>query len=187
MKVIFNALYYLIVAAIVLVAVLLFATVTPIPGNIQAKVVKSGSMEPSIKTGDLVVIAPSQTYEIGDVITFGPDTATQIPTTHRIVSVSGSGESQTFVTQGDANEEPDPITVNREDVSGKVVVTVPYLGYVLDFARTPLGFILLVGVPAGAIILEEISKIAREVKLMRNKKLAHATEDANPKRQDAQV
>ena len=54
--------------------------------------------------------------------------------------------------------------------------TVPYLGYVLDFAKRPIGFVLLVGVPALIIIFDEIGKIIREIKLMRRKKqLSNAT------------
>src|SRR3989344_7105026 len=106
MKIIFNTIYYLFVAGIVLIALLLLATVVPIPGNLKAKVVKSGSMEPAIRTGGLVLIVPSVSYKVGDVITFGADTKTQIPTTHRIVSVEGEGSRRTFTTKGDANDAP---------------------------------------------------------------------------------
>ncbi len=183
MKVLLNALYYLFITCIVIVALLLFATVTPIPGNVKAKVVKSGSMEPAIKTGDLVIIAPSKSYEVGDVITFGPDTKAQIPTTHRIVAIEG----ENFQTKGDANEEPDPVPAALTDVSGKVILTVPFLGYVLDFARTPLGFVLVVGVPALAIIAEEIGKIVREVRSMKKKKTSHAKVKAKTEDESEEV
>jgi signal peptidase I len=170
MKVLSNTIYYLFVTAIVVIALLLLSTIVPIPGNFQAKIVKSGSMEPAIRTGGLVFIHPAQTYEIGDIITFGKDTKTQIPTTHRIVEVNGEGSARTFITKGDANEEADPTATKVSDVSGKVIFSVPYLGYILDFAKKPLGFMLLVGVPAIIIISDEIRKIILEVKAIKRKK-----------------
>jgi signal peptidase len=170
MKILFNSIYYLFVAGIAVIALLLLTTMIPIPGNLQAKVVKSGSMEPSIKTGGIVFVHPSTSYEVGDIITFGKDTKTVIPTTHRIVKVNGNGSSKTFTTKGDANDVADPTDTRLGDVSGKVVFSVPYLGFVLDFARKPLGFSLLVGVPAVVIILEEIGKIIREARLIRRRK-----------------
>lgn len=177
MKVIFNTLYYFFVVVVMLTALLLLATLAPISGNFKVKVVKSGSMEPAIHTGGIVVIKPSQTYKVGDIITFGPDTKTQIPTTHRIVSIAGSGSQQMFTTKGDANDAEDPAPAKLSDVKGKVVLTVPYLGFVLDFAKKPIGFALLVGVPAVIIILDELGKILREIRLMRRRKLLNERED----------
>lgn len=171
MKFLFNLIYYTFVVAILAIAIMLLATLVPIPGNFKIKVVKSGSMEPYIKTGGIVVIKPSSDYTLNDVITFGKDTKTQIPTTHRIVAIDGTGPLRTFTTKGDANESEDPSPTRLSEISGKVIFTMPYLGYVLDFAKKPIGFFLLVGVPAIAIILEEIMKIFSEIKNMRKRKI----------------
>ena len=176
MKVLFNTIYYVFLASIITIALLLVITIVPVPGNLKAKIVKSGSMEPTIKTGALVFIKPSASYKVGDIVTFGADTKTQIPTTHRIVEVIGSGSLQRFSTKGDANDSADPQTIRLSDIHGKVFFSLPYLGYVLDFARQPLGFALLIGVPTVIIIIDEIGKILREVSLMRRKKLLNATE-----------
>jgi signal peptidase len=171
MKFLFNFIYYFFVIAIVLIASLVLTTLVPVPGNLKVKVVKSGSMEPYIKTGGIVVIKPSTNYLVNDVITFGEDTRTQIPTTHRIISVVGEGSSVEFITKGDANDTEDPEKVKPSTVKGKVVLTIPYLGYVLDFAKQPLGFGILVGVPAFVIIIEEIGKIIAELRNMKRRKL----------------
>lgn len=42
----------------------------PIPGDLHIYSVETGSMEPSIKTGSVVFVAPAENYKIGDVITF---------------------------------------------------------------------------------------------------------------------
>jgi signal peptidase len=140
---------------------LLLGTMLPIPGNIEIKIVKSGSMEPAISTGSLVVVKPATTYRAGDIITFGKDTKNDIPTTHRIIEITSAGS---FLTKGDANEEADPNPVARQDVIGAVLLSVPGAGYVLDFARQPLGFLLLVAIPAGLVIIEEIFTIVREAR-----------------------
>lgn len=176
MKFLFNFVYYIFVVGILLLALLLLTTLVPVPGNLKVKVVKSGSMEPYIKTGGIVVIKPSGTYKVGDVVTFGEDTKTQIPTTHRIISIEGEGALQEFVTKGDANDTEDPETTKLSEIRGKVILTVPYLGFVLDFAKRPLGFGILVGIPALVIILEEIGKIISEIKAIRRKKHLNETE-----------
>lgn len=142
----------------------------PIPGNIEVKIVQSGSMEPAIKTGALSVIKPSSRYSVGDVIMFGPDTKTQVPTTHRIVADEVRSGVFYYTTKGDANEDPDPQAVAQSEVIGKVLFSIPYLGYLLDFAKKPVGFALLVGVPAVLVIFGELEKIWREIKKVKRKK-----------------
>jgi signal peptidase I len=170
MKFIFNTIYYIFIVCILVIALFLLSTIVPIPGNFKAKIVKSGSMEPYIMTGGLVVIHPDSSYVVGDVVTFGKDTKTQIPTTHRIIEINGDGPLQTYTTKGDANNAPDPQVQRFSDIEGKVVLTVPYLGYILDFAKKPIGFVLLVGIPALIIIFDEVGKIIKEIKLIRRKK-----------------
>lgn len=159
MKIISTIFYTIFVALVVGIAGLLLGSMLPIPGNIEVKIVKSGSMEPAIPTGSLVVVKPATEYVKGDIITFGKDTQSDIPTTHRIIAVHQDG---TYTVKGDANEEADPNPVARRDIIGKVAIHVPYAGFVLDFARQPLGFALLIGIPAGLVILEELLTIFRE-------------------------
>ena len=176
MKVLFNVIYYLFIVTIMVVALLLLSTMVPVPGNFKAKIVKSGSMEPYIRTGGMVLIKPSESYQVGDIITFGKDTKTQIPTTHRIVEINGEGSSRMFTTKGDSNDAADPTPTPLSLVQGKVLFSVPYLGFVLYFARKTLGFALLVGIPALIIIFDEIGKIIREIRLIRRKKI-HAEQE----------
>ncbi len=183
MKALFNTIYAVLVTGIVLIGLLLLSTLFPIPGNFKVKVVKSGSMEPAIRTGGIVVIRPEAVYRVGDVVTFGADTKTQIPTTHRIVNISGTGASAVYTTKGDANDAPDPVDTRFADIRGKVVLTVPYAGYILDFARRPIGFFLLVGLPAAAIIVDELRKVVNEIMAIRRKKtLSHAHDTSTTQR-----
>ncbi len=169
MKFLGKIIYGSVIAILLVVAGLFALSFVPAFG-IEIKIVKSGSMEPAIPTGSIVVVRAADTYKVGDVITFGKDTKTQIPTTHRIIAIRSGSGGPFYTTQGDANEEQDPQEVAARDVIGKVYVHVPGAGYVLDFARQPLGFALLIGLPAAMIILDEGFNIAKEMKALRRKR-----------------
>jgi signal peptidase len=177
MKTLFKTIYGLLIVGVVILGLLLLATLMPIPGNLEVKIVKSGSMEPAIPVGSIVVIKSASQYAIGDVITFGKDTKTQIPTTHRIIETNTLNGSQIFVTKGDANDAADPVPTRISEVKGKVIASLPYIGYVLDFGRQPLGFGLLVGVPALAVIIDEVGKIIIEIRSLKRRKRSKQTGD----------
>src|SRR3989344_1401902 len=98
MKKLTKILEYLIYAVLVFLAVLVLASALPIPGGVKTFVVRSGSMEPAIHTGSVVVVFPSSDYNVGHIITFGPNTRTETPTTHRIVAESGNVGSEVYST-----------------------------------------------------------------------------------------
>lgn len=107
-------------------------------------VVMSGSMEPTLGVGDLIINRTQDNYAVGDVITF--DTGTNL-TTHRITEVTKEG----FITQGDANNAADSDVVSLEAVVGKVVASVPQAGDAVLFLKSPIGLSILLFV--GFLIL----------------------------------
>jgi len=161
---IFKVIYSIFVAFIVVVAVLLIVSVLPITGNYKIMVVQSGSMAPAIKMGSIVAVKPADDYKIGDVITFGPYTRTKAPTSHRIYDIKVIDGQPVYITKGDANNAPDAREITKRDVLGKVLFSVPYVGFAVDFAKKPIGFALIIIVPAAIIIGDEIKKIYEEVK-----------------------
>jgi signal peptidase len=116
-------------------------------------------MEPAIKTGSVVVVKPADSYKVGDVITFGPVSKTKSPTTHRIAEIKDGN----YLTRGDANNAEDMRTVSRYEIIGKVIFSVPYVGYAVAAAQKPWGFGLIIVVPAVLIIYEEAQKIRKEL------------------------
>ena len=164
--------YYAFLGFLGLVAFAIAASVLPITGNYKILVVLSGSMEPAIKIGSVVIVKPVSEYNVGDIITFGPVTRTKTPTTHRIVDVAAQTGNLVYVTKGDANDDPDGRSVTEKDVIGKVLFSVPYFGFIVDFAKKPLGFALIIGVPAVVIIGDELRKIFVETrKIIKKKKM----------------
>ncbi len=121
-------------------------------------------MEPKIHTGSIVFVKPENDYKINDIITFGPNTKTQTPVTHRINDIKVVANEPVFITKGDANESPDTKEISKKDIVGRVLFSIPYFGYLIFFIKKPLGFILLIIVPAIIILIDEIRKIIKEVK-----------------------
>ncbi len=169
-NIIFSAVFIVI---LLMVSSLFLVPLLPFENNIQIKIVESGSMEPSILTGSLVVIRPQTSYGVGDVVTFESASA-DVPTTHRIIGVRESAGQTFFMTKGDANEEADTQEATLRSVIGEVELAVPYAGFVLDFARQPLGFLFLIVLPALLIIFGEIEKIWQHIKKSKQPKIIKA-------------
>jgi signal peptidase len=126
--------------------------------------VLSGSMEPEIKVGSLVVThsVDAEEIEVGDVITFYSNTSGENMITHRVVGI-GHSSSLYFETKGDANDELDPFTTPAWNLLGKVTFHVPYWGYFTEFLKTPLGFLLAVVIPGSIIIVLYIITLLRTI------------------------
>jgi signal peptidase len=75
--------------------------------NVTLIMFKTGSMEPTIPTGSLAVVQriPASQVTVGDIVTV--DRPGQLPVTHRVTSVSGSGDVRTITLRGDANPTDD--------------------------------------------------------------------------------
>ena len=159
-----KTIYNVIFAFILLIALLLVVSILPITGNIKFLNVKSGSMEPTIKMGSIVLVKPVNSYKIGDIVTFGKITKTQAPTTHRIFDIKVNAGQPFYITKGDANNAPDQKETSQKEIIGKVFLNMPYLGYAVATARTKLGFAFIIIVPAIAIIFDQIVKIKKELK-----------------------
>lgn len=101
----------------------------PMPFGVGASVVLSGSMEPALSVGDLLIIRQQPAYETGDIVVFQ---CGSMPVVHRIVDISGD----LVTTRGDANNVDDePIPVGA--VKGAVVAVVPVLGHMILALKGP--------------------------------------------------
>jgi signal peptidase I len=110
-------------------------------------VVMSGSMAPTIKTGDMVVLERIRgAAQIGDVVvvTVPDDVRTRYGypavVIHRIVRIAADGS---VTTKGDARKDPDPYTVPRRIVTTKVLAAIPAGGRVVAFFSSGIGLIWL--------------------------------------------
>jgi len=168
----FKIIYYIFLIFIGAIAILLVFSVFPITGNYKIMVVQSGSMTPAIKLGSVVLTKPAEDYKIGDVISFRNPENPQKPITHRIFEIETQNGETFYITKGDANNAPDKRRIQKRDILGKVLFDVPYLGYAVEIAKKPYGFLALILIPAAIIILEELIKIKDEILKIRQKKRA---------------
>jgi len=174
---VFNLIYNIFCGVLLLIVLLLIVSVFPITGNFKILMVQSGSMEPTIHIGSVVFVKPVPSnssgqadYKIGDIITFGQISKTKTPTTHRILDIKVNAGEPLYITKGDANNGQDQKEISKNEIIGKVLLDIPYLGYAVSFAKTKLGFALIIIIPALAVILEESIKIKNELRKNKTEK-----------------
>ena len=134
--------------AVLLVGVRLF--------GLSPYTVLSGSMEPNYHVGSLVYVKEVEPHQlkVGDTITYTISGGTVV--THRIVEVLHDEDNPaiiSFRTKGDNNKVADGTPVRSSNVIGKVVFSIPYIGYVTYFIQTPPGSYLAVGLLGVAILI----------------------------------
>jgi signal peptidase len=122
----------------------------------RADTVLSGSMEPALPVGCVQVTKPvkPEAVKVGDIVTFRSPTTGKLMS-HRVIAVV-EGESYQFRTKGDANEDADPYSVPAQNVVGRVCFKLSHVGYIVEYLKTPIGFIFL-GLCGIALILAEVS------------------------------
>ena len=99
-------------------------------------IVASPSMTGAIEAGDAIIIKNSDSYAVGDVITYFPE-GESFSVTHRIVRMEGDK----FYTKGDANQSEDSDPVLIEQIVGKVAVKLDKVGYFIEWLKSPVGII----------------------------------------------
>lgn len=118
----------------------------PMPFGYGTAVVMSGSMEPSLSVGDMVIVQEEDEYAVGDVVVFQSGNSLII---HRILSIDGD----MITTRGDANNADDePIHIRY--IKGKMVLSVPFIGKILQVIKSTPGMLLIL---VTAILLMELS------------------------------
>jgi len=157
-----KAIEYLgfIVAVLIMVSAV-FTYVAPHFGW-RVDAVLSGSMEPRLKVGSLVVTRPvePEEIEVGDIIIFHPVTVGENPIAHRVIGIDQTSPLH-FQTKGDANGKPDPFTVPAQNLVGKICFDIPSLGFFTEFLKTPVGFFFGMVIPGLIIIVLYITSVWR--------------------------
>ncbi len=153
MKKVTNVLSTVLVILVVIAALSL--VVSRIAG-LQVLTVLSGSMEPTYHTGSLIVVKPTdpKTLQVGDVITFLTGEKTNV--THRIVEIVPDEADPSvlrFGTQGDANSIRDGLLVHERNVLGVPMLSIPLLGYFVNWVQSPPGLYIAIGVVAALVFL----------------------------------
>ncbi|MDY3960015.1 signal peptidase I [Romboutsia timonensis] len=96
--------------------------------------VLSGSMEPKFYPGDIVITKHKNKTDIqvDDIVTYRDNDGVII--THRIIEETPEG----YITKGDNNNVEDADILTKEKIIGEVKLSIPKIGYVMDFLSKPM-------------------------------------------------
>ena len=143
-------------------------------------VVVSGSMIPELEVYDVLIVQGHESFEdigIGDIIVFDRPSDHNRVIVHRVVSIIDD-EPKTIRTKGDANPASIPGTdfpITDKEYIGKVVYTLPQVGYVTQLLKPPINYIIIV-VVIGVMIVKQIIK----KKKLKDTTLSDSLESENP-------
>ena len=148
-KKIWNVISTVLVVIVVVVALLLVGARL---FGLQVYAVLSGSMEPTYHVGSVIYVEPVDPSEIqvGDPITFVMNEELTVAT-HRVVRIDAKNNN--YYTKGDANENPDAAPVHFNNLLGKPVFTIPYLGYISSYVQSPPGMYYAIAVGVLLLVL----------------------------------
>lgn len=127
-------------------------------------IVLSGSMEPAIYPGDVIVIREQEAekYQIGDIASYLDG---QTVFTHRIIGE----ENGQFILKGDNNNIADDL-ISPEQFVGKVLLIIPKVGLAIVFFKKPTGLAFLALLVLLYIFSEDINELVKKVRRKKDQK-----------------
>ena len=105
--------------------------------------VESGSMEPVLYRGDLVIVraVDPTTLQLGDIIIYNRTSDPRdVPIVHRIIAIQDISGELYFTTKGDNNPIPDSGLRTTADIRAKVIGSIRYLGFITLLLLSSSGF-----------------------------------------------
>lgn len=124
-------------------------------------IVLSDSMHPVFDTGSVVVVknVDQTNIPVGSIITFENPDNQKMLITHRVAGIKKDQGQIRYITKGDANNAVDKTPVLSDKVIGEVQFSVPYAGYLFNFADSKKGLLVLVLLPGSLLIALEVRNI----------------------------
>jgi signal peptidase I len=153
-------------AALGVGAGLLLVGTAPTAFGYHPLIVMSGSMEPAIHTGDLVLVRPipPRLARIGDVVTFHDPNHPSRLLTHRVRHIVKKGAVLEFSTKGDQNDTFEQWTVSSQGTISRVGFHIWKLGYIMFWLNAPYSRFFLIVIPSIILGMLELRRIwARNV------------------------
>lgn len=146
---------------LIFLAFAILSPTLPTKKILSTYVVTSGSMAPTVPAGAIVFVRPINPFDVkkNDIITFTSPNDATLTILHRVVDVSRERGQVIFETKGDNNDSKDSWLVPSFLVLGRAFFSVPFAGFAASFMKTPLGFAVLIGIPALALIISQVKMI----------------------------
>ena len=93
----------------------------------------TGSMQPEINVGDIVIIKKQNTAEVGEIVAYQNNSSIIV---HRVIEKVENNSKVEYITKGDNNNAPDMKTVKSEQIIGVGKYVIPELGHIAIFVAT---------------------------------------------------
>lgn len=155
--------YFAFLIAIALLALVNLSSRIPNKTPVKILSVVSGSMTPTIPIGSAIFVRPALEYARDDIVTYRLNNNY---ITHRVFYAG-----KYYLTKGDANKDVDRAEVLKEQIIGKVVFSVPYVGYLQESTKSLWGLLVFVYLPTIIVLVAESRMIFAEIKKMKLKKI----------------
>ena len=105
--------------------------------NTAILVVLTGSMEPTIKSGEMIIIKEQTDYNVDDIVTYKEDRNFFV--THRIINKY----ENKYETKGDNNNLIDE-TIDKDQIEGKVIYHSKVCGFFILYLLKPITIIVII-------------------------------------------
>lgn len=122
-------------------------------------IVLTGSMEPALNRGDIIIVKETKNIQKDDIISYKVQNTV---VTHRVVKIKKENNKQYYITKGDANSGLDNEVINASNIEGKYLFKIPLIGYGILFFQTSLGTTILICLLIISLLIN--SKINKEKK-----------------------
>lgn len=109
------------------------------PFGIKTAIVETGSMEPTLKINDFVIVKKPKKVEVDDIVSYTNNGKSEV--LHRVVRIN----KKEIITKGDANNTEDQ-PINISQVTGIYVGKIKYLGNIISIMKKPLVFSTIITV-----------------------------------------
>ncbi|MDO5424637.1 MAG: signal peptidase I [Eubacteriales bacterium] len=129
--------------------------------GIRPCAVISGSMEPNLPTWSLCFVDTRASYDniqTGDIVVYSRR-ADGLRIIHRVIAIEPEG----MITKGDANSVSDGLSVGRDNLYGKSLFHIPYLGYCSKAVKNPISKTIIIACFA-VLLLTDVKNSRRKYK-----------------------
>lgn len=180
---IINIFFILAIVSITIIATQKFFFKDNIPEIFGYKMLQvvSGSMAGEIEVGETILIKNVKNesdLKVGDIVTYNEDDNALV--THRIVDITYENGQKKYVMKGDANNTNDKNKVSYEDIEGRYVLKMSFLGVIVDFISKPIGIAVFCAIPLLFLAIFNMKDRKKELKknMRMEKRLNYELEEA---------
>lgn len=135
----------------IILGIIAAITLLALATGLRLCIIQTSSMEPTIPTYSVCLVTTRVSYDdlsAGDIVAYTRASDGEI-IVHRVVDITETGA----ITRGDANRSDDGVSVTADNLYAKYITHVPYLGYLYNLVRSPIGVVMIAALAVALIVL----------------------------------